>query len=75
VADPPTAVASVVQELRGRILSGSLRPGMALPPERELAGQLAVSRATLREGLSVLSQMGLLSIQHGRGLAEATPGT
>jgi GntR family transcriptional repressor for pyruvate dehydrogenase complex len=40
---------------------------MALPPERELAGQLAVSRATLREGLSVLSQMGLLSIQRGRG--------
>ncbi len=67
MADPPTAVASVVQGLRGRILSGSLRQGMALPPERELAGQLAVSRATLREGLSVLSQMGLVSIQRGRG--------
>ncbi len=67
MADPPTAVASVVQGLRGRILSGSLHPGMALPPERALAGQLAVSRATLREGLSVLSQMGLLSIQRGRG--------
>jgi GntR family transcriptional repressor for pyruvate dehydrogenase complex len=40
---------------------------MALPPERELAGQLDVSRATLREGLSILSQMGLLSIQRGRG--------
>jgi GntR family transcriptional repressor for pyruvate dehydrogenase complex len=40
---------------------------MALPPERELAGQLAVSRATLREGLAALSQMGLLSIQRGRG--------
>jgi GntR family transcriptional repressor for pyruvate dehydrogenase complex len=39
---------------------------MALPPERELAGQLEVSRATLREGLSILSQMGLLSIQRGR---------
>jgi GntR family transcriptional repressor for pyruvate dehydrogenase complex len=67
VADPPTAVASVVQGLRERILSGRLQPGMVLPPERELAGQLAVSRATLREGLSVLSQMGLLSIHRGRG--------
>ena len=67
VADPPTAVANVVQGLRERILSGSLRPGMALPPERELAVQLAVSRATLREGLSVLSQMGLLRVQRGRG--------
>lgn len=67
MAYPPTAVDAVVQGLRGRILSGSLRPGMALPPERELAGQLEVSRATLREGLSILSQMGLLSIQRGRG--------
>ena len=67
MAHPATAVAGVVQGLRERILTGSLRPGMALPPERELAGQLDVSRATLREGLSILSQMGLLSIQRGRG--------
>src|SRR5215210_4604619 len=67
MAHPPTAVEAVVQGLRGRIVSGSLPPGMALPPERELAGQLDVSRATLREGLSILSQMGLLSIQRGRG--------
>jgi GntR family transcriptional regulator, transcriptional repressor for pyruvate dehydrogenase complex len=66
VSHPPTAVDAVVAGLRGRILSGSLQPGTSLPPERELAGQLAVSRATLREGLSALSQMGLLSIQRGR---------
>src|SRR5215212_10298691 len=64
---PATAVDAVVQGLRGRILSGSLQPGMTLPPERELAGQLDVSRATLREGLSILTQMGLISIQRGRG--------
>ena len=67
MAEPPTAVAGVVQGLRERILSGGLRPGMALPPERALAGQLAVSRAPLREGLSVLSQLGRLSLQRGRG--------
>ena len=66
MAHPPTAVDAVVEGLRGRILSGSLQPGTSLPPERELASQLAVSRATLREGLSVLSQMGLLSIHRGR---------
>ena len=66
MAHPATAVEGVVQGLRGRILSGSLRPGTSLPPERKLAEQLDVSRATLREGLSVLSQMGLLSIQRGR---------
>ena len=66
MAYPPTAVDAVVEGLRGRILSGSLQPGTSLPPERELAGQLAVSRATLREGLSILSQMGLLAIHRGR---------
>lgn len=64
---PHTAAAGVVAQLRERILSGRLRPGMTLPPERVLANQLAVSRATLREGLSILSQMGLVSIQPGRG--------
>src|SRR5215208_7582455 len=67
VTHPPTAVDCVVAGLRARILAGTLQPGTSLPPERELAGQLAVSRATLREGLSILTQMGLLSIQRGRG--------
>jgi DNA-binding FadR family transcriptional regulator len=62
-----TAAAGVVEQLRERILTGALQPGMALPPERVLASELAVSRATLREGLSTLSQMGLVSIQRGRG--------
>jgi DNA-binding FadR family transcriptional regulator len=51
---------------------------MWLPPERELAGQLAVSRATLREGLSILSQMGLLTVHRGRGggaIVTAPPAT
>ena len=72
---PKTAAAAVVEQLRERILSGLLQPGTPLPPERELAGQLAVSRATLREGLSILSTMGLLSIQPGRagGAVVTTP--
>jgi DNA-binding FadR family transcriptional regulator len=61
-----TATATVVEQIRRRILSGSLRPGALLPPERELAVQLDVSRATLRQGLSILSQMGLLTIHRGR---------
>lgn len=61
-----TATANVVELIRQRILSGTLRPGMSLPPERELAVQLQVSRATLRQGLTILSQMGLLRIYRGR---------
>ena len=70
-----TATASVVEQIRRRILSGSLRPGTSLPPERELAVQLDVSRATLRQGLSILSQMGLLTIHRGRsgGAVVTTP--
>ncbi len=63
----PTAAAGVVEQLRERIVSGALQPGTALPSERALASELAVSRATLREGLSMLSQMGLVTIQRGRG--------
>jgi GntR family transcriptional repressor for pyruvate dehydrogenase complex len=66
MAHPPTAVDGVVSGLRDRIHSGMLRPGTLLPPERELAGQLDVSRATLREGLSILSHMGLVMSQRGR---------
>lgn len=63
---PRSAAVGVVEQVRGRILSGALQPGMALPPERALASELLVSRSTLREGLSMLSQMGLLTIQPGR---------
>lgn len=61
-----TAASDVVASLRGRILSGALQPGMTLPPERTLASELAVSRSTLREGLSILAHMGLITIQPGR---------
>lgn len=62
----PSAVDVVVHQLRDGILSGTLLAGMALPPERDLAAQLAVSRATLREGLSILAQMGLVTTRRGR---------
>ncbi len=42
------------------ILEGVLRPGEKLNPERELAETLGVSRPSLREGLAILEQKGLL---------------
>ena len=41
--------------------------GMALPPQRDLAQQLGVSRASLREAVSILGTLGQLSIEQGRG--------
>lgn len=62
-----SVVEQIVAEIRQQVLDDRLRPGTTLPPEREFAGQLGVSRATLREALSVLEQMGLLTVRRGRG--------
>lgn len=49
------------------IESGALRPGMRLPPERDLCLQLGISRVTLRKALGTLVERGVLSPSHGRG--------
>jgi len=49
------------------VLSGKLARGVLLPPERNLAEQLGVSRPTLRRAIEPLVQEGLLESQPGRG--------
>lgn len=44
-----------------------LRPGDKLPPERELAAMMQVSRPSLREALRALSMMNVLEIRQGAG--------
>jgi GntR family transcriptional repressor for pyruvate dehydrogenase complex len=55
----------IVEQLRSLIFEGKLQPGEKLPPERELARSLKVSRPPLREALHTLQEMGLIEIQHG----------
>src|SRR5277367_5732107 len=55
----------VVAHVRGLIASGELRPGDRLPPERELARELKISRSSLRAGIGFLSAMGVLKSLHG----------
>jgi GntR family transcriptional repressor for pyruvate dehydrogenase complex len=57
----------VVDHVRGLIASGKLRPGDRLPPERELARELKISRSSLRAGIGFLSAMGVLKSRHGAG--------
>lgn len=57
----------VADAIRRRILSRQLGPGERLPGERELAAQFEVNRSTVREGLTALSQLGLVSVRHGGG--------
>lgn len=44
-----------------------LQPGDRLPPERELASHLGVSRASVRQALVVLEVQGLVEVRHGEG--------
>jgi len=53
--------------INGEIASGSLKPGMRLPPERELCERLKISRVTLRKALTRLVEDGVLNAAHGRG--------
>lgn len=61
------AAEAVAQHIEARILEGSLRPDERLLPERELAERLNVSRSTLRDGLKILEERGLLTASNGRG--------
>jgi GntR family transcriptional repressor for pyruvate dehydrogenase complex len=67
LAPRPSATSAAEHALRRAILDGSLVPGDKLPPERELAAQLGVSRLTLRAALATLSATGMLAVRHGSG--------
>ncbi|GHE21809.1 FadR/GntR family transcriptional regulator [Halomonas urumqiensis] len=51
----------VVAKIKSMIVSGDLKEGDRIPSERELCEQFGVSRASVREGLKILSLQGLLS--------------
>ena len=57
----------VVNELERLIVEGELKPATRLPPERELADQLGVSRTVVREAVQILVTKGLLETRHGVG--------
>src|ERR1700712_5508108 len=56
------------QAIRKLIAEQGYGPGDSLPSQRDLAVRLGVSRASLREALSSLSALGVVSIQPGKGV-------
>src|SRR5438034_11838842 len=62
-----TTSEEVISQLRRMIHSGELRLGDRLPPERDLAKLLGVSRPTLRAGIRSLSAVGVLESRQGAG--------
>lgn len=61
-----TTVELVLEELRSRILSGSIAPGSPLRQEA-LAEELGVSRIPVREAIRLLSSEGLVDVQPHKG--------
>src|SRR5581483_6061622 len=55
------------QQVEDAILSGQLKPGDQLPPERDLAQRFGVSRTAVREAVKALREKGLLEAFMGRG--------
>lgn len=69
-----------VELMLSDILSGRLRPGDRLPPERELAEKLGMSRGSVNQGVLDLERMGFLRVVPRKGtfvadyMKNATPG-
>ncbi len=67
VWDPPPRPAELAESrLISAILDGQFPINTTLPPERDLAVQLGVTRPTLRETLQRLARDGWIEIRHGR---------
>lgn len=58
---------NTVEQLATAIRLGVLADGEQLPPERELAERVGVSRNTLREAIAALRESGLVATRRGRG--------
>ncbi|MGA3045428.1 MAG: FadR/GntR family transcriptional regulator [Terracidiphilus sp.] len=57
----------VVNHIRAKIEDGTLQPGDKIPPEREFAKSLNISRASLRTGIGYLAALGVMKVRHGVG--------
>src|ERR1700754_3761922 len=64
---PKPAWVQIEEQIADRIESGALGAGERLPPERDLAEALSVSRMTVRQALASLAARGLVERGVGRG--------
>ncbi|HPD97526.1 MAG TPA: FadR/GntR family transcriptional regulator [Synergistales bacterium] len=62
-----TITEDIIEQLREKILSGEIKPGDKLPPERVLAESLSVARTSVREAIRAMQYMGILEVRCGEG--------
>lgn len=65
--DPAPLYLRLQSAIREAVSAGALSAGDALPPERELASELGISRVTVRKALAGLVEAGLLTQRRGSG--------
>lgn len=63
----------VAERVQALLEEREVAPGDRLPPERQLAVELGVSRSTLREGLRRLIDLGIVEARQGSGTYVAPP--
>ena len=66
--EPRRLYRQIADQIRTLILSGEFPAGARLPPERDLARQLGVSRPSVREALIALEVAGLVEVRIGSGI-------
>jgi GntR family transcriptional regulator, transcriptional repressor for pyruvate dehydrogenase complex len=76
VAAPHSVVDRTIGALVARIENGEFSAGERLPPEADLAADLAVSRLSLREAVRALAGAGVLEVRRGTGtfVTDLSPG-
>jgi len=72
---PAPAYRRLCEAVEAEIMAGRLKPGDLLPTEASLSGAFALNRSTVREGIRLLEQSGLVERVAGRRLAVARPST
>jgi GntR family transcriptional repressor for pyruvate dehydrogenase complex len=65
---PQTVTEAAISTIRERIQQGIYPVGSLLPAQRQLSEELEISRASLREALSTLEALGLVTIRAGKGV-------
>lgn len=63
----------LAEDIREQILSGRLKPGDALPTESQLGVQYGISKMTVRNGLKLLADEGLIESFRGKGSFVSSP--
>jgi GntR family transcriptional regulator, transcriptional repressor for pyruvate dehydrogenase complex len=64
----------IIRQIKELVISGQLKPGDKLPPERKLSEQLAVGRTHVREALRKLEFYGILKTRPQSGTFVASIG-